>query len=360
MSDANAIPAGAIGPYRLILTGIAALAAFFSPTVPTAQVLIHMDGTAVELVGEMIGSEDISAIARVHDVLVIGSDEAIGDDKNENYIQVFKPDGDKRFVRAHDIRIHKADADKREMDIEALAAMEDVVYVLGSHSRNRSRIREKHKYKRNRKTFRSDAIKKEKSRSHIYRLAITSEGTLRPDGKSRQNLREVIDRDPVLGIFAQIPGKENGVDIEGLAADGPLLYAGFRGPVLRGGHVPVMRFAFDDPAGTYSLLYVNLDGRGVRSLARVSDGFLILAGPLNNGPGSFRLYHWDGKDMIPGDGRADQKVGKTRLLRELAVPASGKPEGLVVMAETDAQYDLILVLDGIAGAAPRRHRIAKY
>ena len=47
-------------------------------------------------------------------------------------------------------------------------------------------------------------------------------------------------------------------------------------PPLR---VPVLRFRFDDPEGSYGLRYVNLGGRGIRDIARVKDGFLLLAGP---------------------------------------------------------------------------------
>jgi len=342
------------------LCAIAATAFLFNPILLSAHTLDEEDGATIEFKGAIIAPEDISAVAKVHEFLVIGSDEAVGTKENKNYIQLFKPEQENRFIHVDDILVFEGDAEKQEMDIEGLATVDDVVYILGSHSRKRRKVKKNDKYKKNRKKFHGGKIKEEASRGQLYRLKVTPDGRLRPDSKIQQRLREVIEQDPVLGLFARIPSKENGVDIEGLAADERLLYAGFRGPILRGGHVPVMRFAFDDPAGTYKLLYITLGGRGVRSLARVSDGFLILAGPLNNGPGTFQLYHWNGKDMIPGDGHPDEDTGKTTLLRDLAVPTDGKPEGLVVMEETDAHYDLILVFDGIPGAAPQRHRIAKH
>ena len=87
--------------------------------------------------------------------------------------------------------------------------------------------------------------------------------------------------------------KENGVHIEGIAVKGGVLYLGFRDPVFRDTYVPVMTRKFDDPADTHDLLFVRLGGRGLRSLACVSDGFLNIAGPVGDGPGSYQLYHWD-------------------------------------------------------------------
>ena len=35
-----------------------------------------------------------------------------------------------------------------------------------------------------------------------------------------------------------------------------------------------MKLKFDDPKGTYDLLYINLDGRGILGMTSVSDGLL--------------------------------------------------------------------------------------
>ena len=99
--------------------------------------------------------------------------------------------------------------------------------------------------------------------------------------------------------FAGLPSKENGVDIEGLAAKDGALYLGFRGPVLRENFVPIARV---DPSGSDEpeLLFVKLGGRGVRDIAATTDGFLILAGPNGDQDWSFELFHWDGRDMVTG------------------------------------------------------------
>ena len=142
-------------------------------------------------------------------------------------------------------------------------------------------------------------------------------------------------------------------------------------------------FKFDDPDNEESLLYVNLGGRGIRSLARVDDGFLIIAGPVGDAPVSYQIYFWDGEDLIVGKDRLEG--GRATFLKELLVPIKetgkgeveevsidkaearasakkvdvGKAEGLVVLEETNEQYDVIVVFDGIAGPQARRYQIAK-
>ncbi len=54
-------------------------------------------------------------------------------------------------------------------------------------------------------------------------------------GDAQTNLltRALVD-DPHFGPCMAIPGKDNGLDIEGLAVDGRWLLLGLRGPLLRG------------------------------------------------------------------------------------------------------------------------------
>ena len=70
----------------------------------------------------------------------------------------------------------------------------------------------------------------------------------------------------ILKPFTQIPRKENGVDIEGLAIDGDELLLCFRGSVLRwdcGCH------ADRSSKKRSNLLYLDLGGWGIRDLCRI-------------------------------------------------------------------------------------------
>ena len=75
------------------------------------------------------------------------------------------------------------------------------------------------------------------------------------------SLRDLIATHPVLEPFSDVANKENGVDIEGLAAFDDNLFVGFRGPVLRQNYVPVLRLSQNltrDSVEDGKLVYVNL------------------------------------------------------------------------------------------------------
>lgn len=47
--------------------------------------------------GDIKGSDDISAIGKIGKFLVIGSDESVGEDDNENYVQFLRKVGENRY-----------------------------------------------------------------------------------------------------------------------------------------------------------------------------------------------------------------------------------------------------------------------
>jgi hypothetical protein len=161
----------------------------------------------------------------------------------------------------------------------------------------------------------------------------------------------------VLAPFLELPSKENGIDIEGIAADGDDLYVGFRGPVLREGYVPVLVFDFDEPKKAKTR-YVNLGGRGIRDLVRVSDGFLLIGGPVGGEPVSYEVYFWDGEDCIAGTDVPPPEF--PRSLGEIPLPnQEAKAEGMAVLDETDSHYDVLIVFDGPRNGSPTRFRVTK-
>ena len=311
----------------------------------------------VEL-GEIKAREDVSSIAKVGDFLVIGADEGVGPKKNENIIQILREVEDDRYEVLHDILLFKGKKeDGKEMDIEGLAVEGDTVFVVGSHSAVRSRVKDDKSNKKNRNTFRDKKIEQPETRDWLYRLVLDAQG--QELEKYKISLRDLIDDDAVLKTFSAIPSKENGIDIEGIAVRDGWLYLGFRGPMFRANYVPIMRLRFDDPEETYELSYVNLAGLGVRSIASVSDGFLIVAGPVGDGPGAYQLFHWDGKDMVPGADLDPAEVGRVNLLGEIEPPGDGKAEGVVILEESAQAYDLIVVFDGIEKPLAQRFQVAK-
>lgn len=272
---------------------------------------------------------DLSGIVLVGDHLFLGADEG-------HQLQALV-----RGKRADDwdLRRKIALADQgEEADIEAISYGDGHLFVAGSHSARRRLMKGDLSVKRNRERLRD--VRQDAPRSRLYRLSFNPDS-----GKiGRQDsisLAKRLRKDPLLGMFWGIPSKENGIDIEGIAYRGGLLYAGFRGPVLRDNYVPVMVFPFDDPKD-YKLQFVRLDGQGIRDLAALEEGFLLIAGPVNDAPGPFRMWWWDGKDQIPGKGR---RVRPARMLGEISTPSGAKAEGLTLVAQRDGNAEVVVLYE---------------
>jgi hypothetical protein len=289
--------------------------------------------------GEILAQENVSAVARFRSFLIIGADEAAD---RANCIQLLAMNQDGSCAATGSILLMKDEG--KELDIEGICAEGDLVYVIGSHSSKRKKIKADSSWKKNRETFHQDKIEDEISRDWLYRLRLNDEG--KAADKDRISLRGIIHNDPALKAFCGIPSKENGVDIEGIAVKDGWLHIGFRGPVFRDNYVPVLRLRYEEPE-KYELLYVQLGGRGIRDLAAVSDGFLILAGPVGDGSDSYQLYHWNGKDAVPGKDRRPEELGKVQLLGEIPpLDASCKAEGLAVLEERQDSWQLVIAYDG--------------
>ncbi len=130
-------------------------------------------------------------------------------------------------------------------------------------------------------------------------------------------LADARSTDRHLAPFLAQPGKDNGPDVEGLAAleDGVLV--GLRGPVLRGwavvlelhtGSVPGVtpRLALRGDGRRYRSYFLDLGGLAVRDLARAGDDVLVLAGPTMDLDGPVRLHRWIGA----------ARERRTRLVRD--------------------------------------------
>jgi len=187
----------------------------------------------------------------------------------------------------------------------------------------------------------------------------------------RRGLRD----DPHLGPFLGIPGKDNGFDIEGLAAVSPeRLFLGLRGPVLRGFSVVLevtVRARRTDPSELrlkgLRKHFLDIGGLGVRDLCRDGDDLLILTGPTMDLDGPVRVYRWrgaaagdDGDDDGDGDGDGDHSVvhAGPDLALVLDLPfgfGDDHAEGMTLLPTNQDDGDnagprLLVVYDSCAGA----------
>lgn len=279
--------------------------------------------------GDIDAGTDLSGVVVVGDFLILGADEG-------HQLQTLqRRKGRRGWDLVHRRALAKQD---QETDIEAITYGDGFLYVTGSHSARRRLVRDDLSLRRNRERLLE--VRFDDSRNRLHRIAFDPV-TGRLGKVSSLDLAKRLRKDPLLQRFCEIPSKENGIDVEGLAwRDGELI-AGFRGPVLRANFVPVMYFTFDKPK-RYRLAFVRLNGQGIRDLAAVRDGFLILSGPVNDGPGPFRLWWWDGEDQVPGK---DRSIRPAVELGEVSTSGGAKAEGLALVAEDDAGAEVIVVYE---------------
>lgn len=283
----------------------------------------------LKLRGPISAVNDLSGIVVVGDYLFLGADEGhelqiLRREKDENAWRL-----EKKIALGHQ---------GEEADIEAITYGEGHLYVIGSHSLRRRLLKPDLSVKRNRERLLE--LRHDPSRSRLYRLPFDPRrGKI---GRADSiDLRKRLRKDPLLKPFIGIPSKENGIDIEGLAYRDGRLYAGFRGPVLRDNFVPVMSFEFDRPKG-YRLVFVCLEGHGIRDLAALDSGFLLIAGPVNDAPGPFRLWWWDGQDQIPGKGRDPSPAV---MLGEISTPGGAKAEGLTLLSQQGRRAEILVLYE---------------
>ncbi|MFL6195106.1 MAG: DUF3616 domain-containing protein [Thermoanaerobaculia bacterium] len=304
----------------------------------------------LKVLGTVENGEDVSAIVSTEQFLVVGADEGTS-------LQVLKRTAEGLKTGALiPLPVSK------EADIEGLAIQRApvdgrfTVFAIGCHCSARKQPKKNTSANENRQDL-LDAPKLKESRAHVYRLSLdaTTGGVV--GSVEQMSLSSFISTDKLLSHFLQIPSKENGIDIEGLALgpDGKL-FAGFRGPVLRGNFVPVLVFDFDDPNAS-ELRFVNLDGFGIRDLAAVEGGFLILAGPTGDGRFGAPIFFWDGTDQIPGNDRASSPA--KRLMEVTPPSGEAKAEGLAVLSENAQKYDVLIAFDSVANGGLTRTTIPK-
>jgi len=281
--------------------------------------------------------------------LIAVSNEGIGDDKRDFVLQVYRGDPSQGYTWTRDaLLFHAGEGMCKDADFEGLARGDGLFFAITSHSRDRKKQDAKHTYEKNRKNLTVDGIDSCASRYQLKRFRLDEQGN--PTDIKDASLKALLAGDPILAPFAALPSKENGIDIEGLAATEDDLFVGFRGPVLRQNYVPVLHLDHNlVPVAppSPSILFVDLEGRGIRDLTAGPGGkdLYVLAGPNGNEDQSFAIYLWDGKDQIGGK---DLTVRPPNKLCDLGhYPQSGnKPEGIAYIGPADGGERFLLVYDG--------------
>lgn len=235
-----------------------------------------------------------------------------------------------------------------ELDAEGVAHAYGNYYIVGSHSLSRKE-------------------RLQPNRFHVLRIPDAACG--QDDAKQqkavagirRGSLSQAIGNQRDLAPYLHGKLSANGVNIEAVQVVSGAIYIGLRAPCIEG-RVPILTmpvsapFADQESIATKhaSLTWLALgEDTGIRDLASVSNGMLVLVG--NASP--------DTDPREPQDSRAaihywDLKSESTTLLARLPATAS-KPEGLLLLAEEESQFKVLVVADSAANGHPTEFSIPK-
>jgi Protein of unknown function (DUF3616) len=270
------------------------------------------------------------------------------------------------------------DGPRGEMDIEGLAIDGDFLWITGSHSLKRDKpdlakddnadaLDELEEIDRNANRYFLGRLLLVVDRDGLHRPAPPGEkagkggpACLKMSGKGSNALTKVLHRDRHLAASVRMPCKENGFDIEGLAAKGDRVFLGLRGPVLSGWAVVVElqlkaskpgRLKLRKLGGTgrrYRKHFLPLEGLGIRDLRFDGDHLLVLAGPTMDHDGTGALFRWR-SPLGADDDRVHAPEDVERLMGLPYARGVDQAEG-VAFVEVDGGRRLLLVHDSPADA----------
>jgi len=266
--------------------------------------------------------------------------------------------------------------ENEEIDIEGLAYHDRYLWFVGSHSWKRKKTKPKYNDVDN--IARLAEIKTEENRYIIGRIPLV-DGNLQQSCPHPENsditlsaaklkladggntLTEALATDSHLGNFVKtnIPGKDNGFDIEGIAIYQQKLFLGLRGPVLRGWAVILeISLELDDEEGIlklnsigaekqlYKKHFVYLNGLGIRDLQVDEKDLLILAGPSMDLDGPVRLYRWQNGTNI-----AENVLSHPAMRLEIPYgDGDDHAEGIIIFTEYTQTPSLLVIYDAPATA----------
>jgi hypothetical protein len=309
---------------------------------------------------------DLSAVTFVGDTLWLASDETTSLERLSR-----TSDGSYGYHRSfplNDILDLPASSDD-EIDIEGIDYDGSCLWLVGSHSAKRKNLKKSLQEKSMTAEEAINSLSQVKRRGNRFILAriplvMGDDGLPEPRSQATDDAGETTQAaklpstpvgstltdaignkdnpDPLLAPFLELPGKENGFDIEGLAVAGNRLLLGLRGPVLRGWAMVLELETVSDDSGNLKLKKIGPDGRryrrhlldlrglGIRDLSLHGDDLFILAGPTMDHDGPVLLFLW--KDALQ---MTDESViTKDHLTLLFPIPpttGANRAEGITLM-----------------------------
>jgi len=331
-----------------------------------SRVLLQFNGKADNPLGE-----DLSAIAITPDnCLWVASDET-------RTLECLSPtapyvySNHQQFLLKNFIDLFNQED---EIDIEGMDYDSPYLWLIGSHSTKRKKVKGKDLEKDLNKLA---TIKTEPNRYLLARIPVQDKKLFKSGSHPEQTdkkitsavlqktddgnlLIDALKTDQHLGIFlsSPIPSKENGFDIEGLAVCGDRLFIGLRGPVLRGWAI-ILEIEVEErepgiltlkPIGQegkpYKKHFLDLDGLGVRDLCLSGSDLIILAGPTMTLDGALKIFRLPNVLKRPENSLSAQKEGELELLFNLPFRlGTDHAEGLTLFPCLEQENSLLVVYD---------------
>lgn len=260
----------------------------------------------------------------------------IGDEMR--YARTFRLTGDRVTPSGDTIVLLPGEGS--ETDGEGVATDGRAYYLVGSHGMSKNG-------------------RLQTSRFNLYRIAADpATGAPRGEVEVSTRLKAALATTPPFSVWAEKPlntlvgpnAQSHGVNIEGIAVRDGQMFLAFRGPVLDG-EAYVLRVSVASvfsPAAPMESKAFSLrlgPGVGLRDIAAVNGGFLLLTGPEADADGPSEIYFWNGADTRP-----------TRWSAVGNAPGV-KPESLTVLSDAPSAVEVLLLSDGVAGGQPVRMRL---
>jgi hypothetical protein len=278
----------------------------------------------------------------------------------------------------------------QEVDIEGMEFQDDFLWVVGSHSIKRKNIKKGKNGSADNSPNQIKRLAKIERAGNRYLLAripmvsnaqtgevelSASDGNRQsaqlPGGADKNALTDAIkgtgqgQGDPHLAPFMDLPGKDNGFGIEGLAFAGERIFIGLRGPVLRG-WATILELSFNPDAGSHLELkdigfggrlyrkhFLQLKGLGLRDMFFAGTDLIMLAGPTMDLDGPTVVLKWEG--AANSNSESLIRSGDLRML--FTVPhgdGNDHAEGMTMMPADGTPARVLIVYD-----SPANHRIVE-
>jgi hypothetical protein len=260
----------------------------------------------------------------------------------KKYAQFFSIDGTTLTPR----KLIRLSDEKKDPDAEGVAYADGFFYVTGSHGRSRH----------------SDSDND--SSYVVFRIPVDPASGLpksEPDGEnvvgveSSSRLRKALRKAETIKDFFDEPLAEGGINIEGIAVGSGRMHLGLRGPSVNG-KAFVLSVDADavftesrDLAAKVTPLALGPD-TGIRDLAAVSNGVLILAGPTRDEQVPYSVWFWDA---------ASATATPLRMLDLAGVDPGAKAEILLPLEEDGTSVRVLVMFDGLENGGAMSFRIPR-